>query len=118
MHCLVQYRVVILEEGIHPLLCFPNYNMFIIWWDLNCKHQDTATCSRGVKWKQKQRREEYAQRSKEVDFQAYGRPLVLVSYFKYLGRVLTAPDDNCPVVVGDLMKARKRWVRMSRIPGR
>ena len=53
----------------------------------------------------------------EVDFQAYGRPLVVVSEFKYLGRVLTASYDNWPEVVGNLGKARKLWARMSRIIG-
>ena len=53
----------------------------------------------------------------EVDFQAYGRPLVVVSKFKYIRRVLTASDDDLPAVVGSLRKARRRWARMSRILG-
>ena len=48
-------------------------------------------------------------------FQAYGRPLDLVSDFKYLGRVVTSSDDNCPEVVGNLSKARGRWAQISRI---
>ena len=40
-----------------------------------------------------------------------------VSEFKYLGRVLMASDDDWPVVVGYLGKARKWWTRMSRILG-
>ena len=41
-----------------------------------------------------------------VDFQAYGRPLDLVPEFKYLGRMLTASDNNWTVVVVNLRKAR------------
>ena len=72
----------------------------------------------GEEWKRKWRREEEAQRSTGVDFQVYGRLLVAVLEFKYLGRFLTASYDNMPVVVGNLRKARKRWYRMSRILGR
>ena len=35
-----------------------------------------------------------------------------MSDFKYLGRVLTASDDNWPVVVGNLGKSRKQWARI------
>ena len=52
-----------------------------------------------------------------LDFEAYGRPLVAVSEFKYLARVLKDSDDNWPVVVGNLRKARKRWERMLGILG-
>ena len=42
-----------------------------------------------------------------VDFQAYDIPLEVVPYFKYLGRVLTASDDDFPTVVGNLRKAMR-----------
>ena len=51
----------------------------------------------------------------ERAFQAYGRPLVMVTLFKYLGRVLTAVDDNWPAVVGNLQKAQMSWAWMTRI---
>ena len=38
--------------------------------------------------------------------------------FKYLGRILTATDDNWPPVVANLSMHIKTWVRMSRIIGR
>ena len=38
--------------------------------------------------------------------------------FKYLGRVITAGDDDWPVLVGNLQKARKSWGRLSRILSR
>ena len=37
--------------------------------------------------------------------QAYGRPLAMVTSFKYLGRVLTLVDFNWPEVIGNLCKA-------------
>ena len=47
-----------------------------------------------------------------MPFQEYRRPLVEVSEFKYLGRVLKASDDDWPAVVGKFGKARNRWERM------
>ena len=35
--------------------------------------------------------------------------------FRYLGRVMTAGDDNWPAVVGNLKKARKSYGRLLRI---
>ena len=40
--------------------------------------------------------EEEMQESAERAFQAYGRSLAMVTVFKYLGRFLTAVDDDCP----------------------
>ena len=50
-------------------------------------------------------------------FRAYGKPLDTVTSFKYLGRVITAGDDNWPVVTSNLIKAQKSWTRMTRILG-
>ena len=44
---------------------------------------------------------------------AYGVPLSQIVYFKYLGRVLAAEDDNWPVVVRNLRHARQKWARLS-----
>ena len=38
--------------------------------------------------------------------------------FKYLGRVMTAGDDNWQAVAGNLVKAGKSWGRLSRILSR
>ena len=45
--------------------------------------------------------------SPSMDFQSYIRPIELVTFFKYLGRIMTASDEYFPVVVGNLRKARK-----------
>ena len=56
--------------------------------------------------------------STERAFEAYGKPLETVSTFKYLGRVMTAGDDDWPAVAGNLVKARKSWGSLSRILSR
>ena len=51
-------------------------------------------------------------------FSAYGNPLEMVTYFRYLGRVILVVDDNWPTVIWNLAKARKLWRRMMRILNR
>ena len=58
---------------------------------------------------------EELQESSEIAFQAYVEPLYTVTAFKYLGRVMTAGDDDWPSVAGNLQKERKSWGWMSRI---
>ena len=53
--------------------------------------------------------------STERAFEAYGKQLENVSDLKYLGRVMTTGDDNCPAVAGILSKALKSWGCLSRI---
>ena len=56
--------------------------------------------------------------SAERAFRYYGRPLKMVTSFKYLGRVLMAADNNWPAVVVNLWKERKIWAWLARILGR
>ena len=58
------------------------------------------------------------QNSTERAFEAYGKALETVSTFKYLGRVMTAVDDNWPSVAGNLVKSQKSWGRLSWILSR
>ena len=53
--------------------------------------------------------------STERAFEAYGKPLETVATFKYLGRVMTAGDEDWLAVAGNLVKARKIWGRLLRI---
>ena len=46
---------------------------------------------------------------------AYGSPLETVTYFKYLGRILTTSDDDWTEFVGNLRKAWKNLARLLRI---
>ena len=56
--------------------------------------------------------------STERASKVYGKPLETVSRFKYLGRVMTAVDDNWPAVAVNKLKAWKSWGRLSRILSR
>ena len=53
--------------------------------------------------------------SSERSFHTYGESLENVTAFRYLGRVITAGDDDGPAVVGKLQKARKGWGLLLRI---
>ena len=53
--------------------------------------------------------------STERAFDAYGKPIEAVHSFKYLGRIMTAGDNNWTVVAGNLLKAQKSWGRLARI---
>ena len=49
---------------------------------------------------------------------AYGILLTSAASFKYIGRVLSASDDDWPAVVRNLRGARQKWARLSRVLGR
>ena len=48
-------------------------------------------------------------------FSAYGRPLEMVTSFRYLGRVILEADNDCTEVARNLVKANAVWLRMTRI---
>ena len=54
----------------------------------------------------------------ERAFHAYGKQMREVTEFRYLGRVLTATDDDWPAVAGNIRKARVSWGRLVRVLGR
>ena len=54
----------------------------------------------------------------ERAFHAYGKSMEAVSEFRYLGRLLTATDDDWPAVAGNIRKARVSWGRLARVLGR
>ena len=45
-------------------------------------------------------------------FQAYNMPLESVTYLKYLGCIMMDLGNDWPVVVGNLLKARKTWAHL------
>ena len=83
---------------------------------LNGKHQATDIFTKGEEHKVKRLREEEAQASTAV-FQAYRRPLLTVTEFKYLGWFLTAYDDEWQEVVANIQKSLIRWSSFFRILG-
>ena len=93
-HRHVRDTVVILEKVnlSHPQ--FPLCDMLVTWNTLNGMHMRTAQCNRGVErniWRLA------AEEEREVNaraFIAYGRPLEMVTSFKYLGQAISAMDND------------------------
>ena len=54
----------------------------------------------------------------ERAFHAYGKPMEAVSEFRYLGRLMTATDDDWPAVAGNIKKAQGSWGSLARVLGR
>ena len=48
-------------------------------------------------------------------FEVYWQQIQSVPRYTYLGRVMTAGDDDWPAVAGNLAKARNSWGRMKGI---
>ena len=75
-------------------------------------------CRSGEERKRRRLAEKEIRESTEMAFEVYGKQLQTVPGFKYLGRILTAGDDDWPDVAEKLGKARKRWGRLHRILSR
>ena len=65
-----------------------------------------ADVRQGVKAEIQVQEEYKVQAKRKVDFKAYGRTLDMVTSFKYIGRVLTASDDNWTAVVANIWRHR------------
>ena len=72
-------------------------------------------CKKGAERKQRKLAAEEANEVTSTAFSAYGLPLEMVKSFKYLGRVLSAADNDWTLVVQNLAKVRMAGRRMSRI---
>ena len=91
--------------------------MFVPWKALHSHHPVMEICAKGTERKRRWRVEEDTHAGFVTVFQSYGRPIAMVSLFKYPGRVLTASEDDWNTVVSNLSKAWRKWARMSRILG-
>ena len=89
--------------------------MMVLWWSFNERHKNTEMCRSGAERKSRQLAETEIRESTEMAFEAYGKQLQTVARFKYMGRTLTAGDDDWTAVAGNLGKARKSWGRLHRI---
>ena len=65
----------------------------------------TAFYQWGAESKRRRLVEEEARAGFETEITEYGIPLALVTYLKYLGRIITNTDDEWPAVVSHLHKA-------------
>ena len=85
---------------------------------LNGCHPGTAQCEKGAERKRRRLAETEMRDNSEQAFEAYGAPIESVMEFRYLGRILMETDDNWPVVVGNIMKAKQSWGRLTKVIGR
>ena len=86
--------MMILEEGNTPhpqcLMC----DMLVLWRSLNGMHWKTAQRKRGLDMNRRRLAAEEEQEVTSRAFSAYGHPLEMVNSFQYLGRVISAVDEN------------------------
>ena len=85
---------------------------------VNGRHLGTNQCRTGAERKIRRLAAAEGEAATERAFNAYGRRLNSLKEFRYLGRVLTATDDDWPAVARNLQKARATWGRLVRILGR
>ena len=99
----------ILDEGklSHPRC--PLCDMMVPWGYLNGSHKNTVQYKNVVDQKRHSLAVEEAMAATSRASSAYGRPLEMVWSFKFLGRVLLAADDDWPLVIHNLLKARTVW---------
>ena len=81
--------VIILKEGNLPHPICPRCDMLVPWRALNVRHKNTYMCRSGAEKKRRRLAEVEVRDSAEMAFEVYGEQLRTVSWFKYLGRILT-----------------------------
>ena len=106
VHRHVLDTLVMLEEGNPPHTRCSRCDMQVPQRALNGLHPGTAQCAKGGERKRRRLAETETRENSERAFEAYGEPIETVSEFKYLGRVLTATDDDWPAVVRNFKKLR------------
>ena len=85
---------------------------------INGRHLGTAQCVKGAERKRRRLAETETRENPEQTFRAYGQPIEAVTEFRYLGRLLTATDDDWPAVAGNIKKSRRSWGRLDKVLGR
>ena len=93
-HRHVQDTIVIMEEGNQPYPRCPMCDIFVSHKALNGRHLTTAFFWQGEERKRRCLVEEESRVGAEVVITAYGVPLSPVTSFKYLGRFLSAADND------------------------
>ena len=87
-HRHVRDTVVILDEGNLPHPRCPLCVILVPWKALNGTHNRTTQCTWGAEQKRQRLAAEEEREVTVRDFRAYERPLEMVTYFTYLGRVM------------------------------
>ena len=117
-HRNVRDTVVILEEGSLPHPLCPMCDIMEPWISLNVFQKSTAHYKKGTERKRQRLVAKEARVVTSMAFSAYGIPLEVVPSFKYLGRLLSAADDDWSSVIRNLTKAQVVWWIMSSILSR
>ena len=78
-------------------------------------HQRTTQYRKGEERKRQRLEAEEESAATSRAFRAYGRPMDMVTSFKYLEWVISAADNDWTEVVRNLAKARAVWRRLARI---
>ena len=94
VHWHVQDTVVMLEEVNSPHPRCARCDMQVPSKALNGRHLGTAQCAKGAERKRQRLAETETRENLERAFSAYGQPMEAVLVFWYLGRLLTATDNN------------------------
>ena len=118
VHRHVQETVVMLEEGNLPHPRCPRCDMQVPRKVLNGRHLGNAQCKKGAERRRRRLAKTETRENLERAFHAYGKSMETVLEFRYLGRLLTATDDDWPAVAGNIKKARLSWGRLDRVLGR
>ena len=109
VHRHVQDTVAMLEEGNFPHPRCSRCDMQVPRKALNGRHLGTAQCAKGAERKRRRLAQTETRENLERAFHTYGQPMEAVSEFWYLGRLLTAADDDWPAVAGNIKKAWRSW---------
>ena len=118
LHRHVQDTVVMLDEGKFPHPRCARCDMQVPRKALNGRHLGTMKCAKGAERKRRRLADTEMRDNSERAFRAYGEPMEAVSEFRYLGRLLTATDDDWTAVAGNIHKARRIWGRLAKLLGR
>ena len=100
VHRHVLNTVVMLEEGNSPHPRCARCDTQVPRKALNGRHLGTAQCAKGLERNIRRMAETETRENPEQAFKAYGEPMEAVSEFRYLGRLLTATDNDWPEVSG------------------
>ena len=92
--------------------------MFVSHRALNGQHLATDLCLQGEEWKWCHLADEEARAGAVIVIKAYRIPLSPVSYFRYLGIVISVFDNNWTEVVQNLKRLQQKWSQLTRVLGR
>ena len=93
-------------------------DMLVPWKSLNGTHRRMSQCTWRLERKILQLVVEEEREVTASSFRDYGRPLEMVTSFKYLGQVILVTEAYWPALLGNLTRANKACSRMSRILSR